>query len=110
MNGIGGCDFFPTFNCGDGRASHVAVGGSHSCAVVAESGSVLCWGDDRLGQATPPLGLQKRQVVALAAGDVHTLALVPEPPHTRLAIAALLALALLRCLRESRASRIAAAV
>ena len=39
---------------GTDAASAIAAGWYHSCAIRAGSGAVVCWGDDYLGQATPP--------------------------------------------------------
>jgi hypothetical protein len=40
---------------------------------LREDGTVICWGDNSLGQSTPPGSLSN--VVAVAAGDEHSLAL-----------------------------------
>ena len=64
-------------------ASHVATGGSHSCAVVNKRG--LCWGDNTYGQLgdgnvvmqsnVPVAVLLNQDIVSLHAGDRHTCAL-----------------------------------
>ena len=68
--------------------SQVAVGASHSCALLnaGEHGSVVCWGDNSDGQlgvastdypflANPVVGLSSG-VAAISAGDYHTCALM----------------------------------
>src|SRR5436305_11516642 len=34
----------------------VGAGDFNTCGIKAADGSILCWGDDRLGQSTPPQG------------------------------------------------------
>lgn len=51
--------------------SDIAVGGQHTCALRAGDGSVLCWGDNRWGQAEAPDG----SYTAIVAGRWHTCAL-----------------------------------
>ena len=53
-------------------ARTIAAGGYHSLAVRSD-GTVVGWGEDHFGQATPPEGL--RGVVAIAAGQLDSLAL-----------------------------------
>jgi alpha-tubulin suppressor-like RCC1 family protein len=50
----------------------IAAGYSHSLALKSH-GTVVGWGRDNAGQATPPDGLNR--VVAIAAGAYHSLAL-----------------------------------
>ncbi|HVR34716.1 MAG TPA: immunoglobulin domain-containing protein, partial [Methylomirabilota bacterium] len=50
----------------------VAAGLNHSLA-LKDDGTVVGWGDNSLGQASPPFGLT--DVVAIAAGRSHSLAL-----------------------------------
>ncbi len=70
----------PTPVVGLGAASALAVGGSHSCAIVA--GAVWCWGDGEYGQIGSAFDSGPREVGSLtaptqiAAGDYHTCALV----------------------------------
>ncbi len=62
----------------------LAVGLRHACAVTAQ-GTVLCWGDNRLGQLGDGTNTQRdapvavkglaHPAVAIAAGDEHTCAL-----------------------------------
>ncbi len=54
------------------NAITVAAGDRHSLA-LREDGTVVGWGDDSAGQASPPIGLSN--VVAIAAGGSHSLAL-----------------------------------
>jgi hypothetical protein len=49
----------------------IAAGGAHSLALKAD-GSILGWGDNSYGQATPPAG---NDFVAIVAGSYHSLAL-----------------------------------
>ncbi|MHC4213076.1 MAG: hypothetical protein ACYSWP_06865 [Planctomycetota bacterium] len=49
----------------------IAAGGDYSLALKYD-GSIVAWGDDRYGLATPPDG---NDYVAIAAGDNHSLAL-----------------------------------
>ena len=50
----------------------VAAGGWHNLALKSD-GTVVGWGDNGAGQATPPAGLT--DVIAIAAGFLHSLAL-----------------------------------
>lgn len=50
----------------------VASGGGH-CLALQSSGRVVCWGNNQVGQATPPEGLE--DVEAIAAGYDHSVAL-----------------------------------
>jgi len=50
----------------------ISVGGSHSLALKSD-GTVVGWGDDSSGQASPPAGLT--DVIAISAGSVFSLAL-----------------------------------
>ena len=45
----------------------ISAGGYHTCGVKTDS-SVLCWGDDTYGQATPP----SDSFVSVSAGNHHT--------------------------------------
>ena len=49
----------------------VAAGGWHSLALKTD-GSIVGWGDNKYGQATPPAG---NDFVAISAGGKHSLAL-----------------------------------
>lgn len=53
--------------CGTGR---ITSGGTHSCAVKTD-GSLVCWGDNASGKATPPAG----SFVQVSAGDAFTCGL-----------------------------------
>lgn len=84
--GNGSSDIFvtPVAVSGITSAAAAASGGEHTCAVLAGSGAVWCWGKNTNGQlgvpAVPPLfsvipqdtGL--RDVIALSAGAQHTCA------------------------------------
>jgi len=50
----------------------VAAGGWHNPALKSD-GTLVGWGDNGAGQATPPAGLT--DVIAIAAGFLHSLAL-----------------------------------
>lgn len=52
-------------------ATTLSAGGEHSCGVRTD-GFVVCWGNDRLGQSSPPEGLRP---VSVSAGYWHTCAL-----------------------------------
>ena len=54
-------------------ATAITAGSHHSCAIQAGTGAVVCWGNNQAGQCVPPVDL--RSVVAVAAGDSHTVAL-----------------------------------
>jgi Regulator of chromosome condensation (RCC1) repeat len=56
---------------GLGRATQLAVGDAHACALTA-AGAVRCWGDDAFGQLGVPA---LRDVKALGAGVRHSCAL-----------------------------------
>ena len=45
----------------------VSAGNEHTCG-LREDGSVVCWGDDEYGQATPPQGT----FTSVSAGSYHT--------------------------------------
>ena len=66
-------------------ATDIAAGVTHSCAIQAGTGDVVCWGYDYYGQATPPSGVTATDI---AAGFHHTLA-VPEPSRWLLLAAGL---------------------
>jgi len=54
----------------------VAISGGSSHAIALKSdGTVVGWGDNTYGQATPPAGLAS--VVAISAGGDHSLASSP---------------------------------
>jgi alpha-tubulin suppressor-like RCC1 family protein len=53
------------------RFTTIAAGGSHSLALKSD-GSIVGWGNDTYGQATPPDG---NALIAIAAGGYHSLAL-----------------------------------
>ncbi|MCC6620803.1 MAG: hypothetical protein IT385_06090 [Deltaproteobacteria bacterium] len=53
-------------------ATQISAGGEHSLALVA--GSVVAWGSDDQGQTTVPGAAADGQVVAIAAGYRHSLA------------------------------------
>ncbi len=52
------------------------AGGCHSLALQSD-GTVVAWGDNRFGQTNVPPGLSN--VVAIAAGYYHSLAITPRP-------------------------------
>jgi len=54
--------------------TQVVAGGSHTCALTA-AGALLCWGDNRAGEANAPSPLQSGGAAAVAAGANHTCAL-----------------------------------
>jgi len=65
-----------------GTATDVSVGELHRCAIQAGTGSVVCWGDNSRGQATPPDAVNGVSGTAtdIAAGGFHALAIAaPEP-------------------------------
>jgi hypothetical protein len=49
----------------------LSAGGSHACAIRADDDAIVCWGDDSLGQASPPAG----RFAAVFAGDYHSCAI-----------------------------------
>ncbi|MCY4666147.1 MAG: S-layer homology domain-containing protein, partial [Acidimicrobiaceae bacterium] len=55
------------------RLPEVAAGDIHTCATRADA-TVVCWGDNTFGQATPPEGAFK----AVEAGAIHTCAITTE--------------------------------
>ena len=50
----------------------VSSGGMHSCALHKTAGSILCWGDNEHGQASPPT---TGTYTAIASGETHTCAI-----------------------------------
>ena len=40
----------------DQRFSDISAGGGHTCAIRKDNGSLVCWGNDEYGQASPPDG------------------------------------------------------
>lgn len=52
----------------------IAAGGSH-CLALRTDGSVIAWGNDRLGQINLPAGLSGA-ALAISAGENHSLALI----------------------------------
>ena len=50
----------------------VSSGGRHSCALHKTAGSILCWGDNEHGQASPPT---TGTYTAIASGETHTCAI-----------------------------------
>ena len=50
----------------------VSSGGRHSCALHKTAGSILCWGDNEHGQASPPT---TGSYTAIASGETHTCAI-----------------------------------
>ena len=50
----------------------VSSGGMHSCALHKTAGSILCWGDNERGQASPP---RTGTYTAIASGETHTCAI-----------------------------------
>jgi hypothetical protein len=68
-----------------GTASAIAAGGGdresffpgHSCAIQGGSGAVVCWGDNDVGQATPPPAVDGTAgtATAIAAGESYTCAI-----------------------------------
>ncbi|HXJ33224.1 MAG TPA: hypothetical protein VMS22_04220 [Candidatus Eisenbacteria bacterium] len=53
----------------------------HACAIQAGSGAVVCWGDNSVGEATPPSSLNgvRGTATAIATTREHTLAIrTPE--------------------------------
>ena len=73
-----------SFALAQGNVTHVATGGSHSCAIVA-GGRVKCWGANAYGQLgdgttvsrTTPVGVVglATPVAAIALGENHSCAL-----------------------------------
>ena len=60
----------PVPGSGTGEYQQVSAGDDYTCAVKA-NGHVVCWGDDRQGQATPPTGVFKQ----VSAGVFRTCGL-----------------------------------
>jgi len=54
-----------------GSFFQVSVGDRHACAITTAPRTLVCWGDDTSGQATPPPGTGW---VEVAAGGSHTCA------------------------------------
>src|SRR5262245_33835343 len=59
------------------RASAIAQGRTHSCAIQADSGAVVCWGGNVSGEATPPPSVDGTAgtASAIAAGGGHSCAI-----------------------------------
>ncbi len=47
--------------------SQISAGAEYTCAIVADSGEVVCWGNNNDGQATPPAG----SITQLTTGSNH---------------------------------------
>jgi hypothetical protein len=62
---------FTAINSSALRSASIAAGGSYSLALKS-NGSIIGWGYNNSGQATPPAG---NNFVAVAAGGYHSLAL-----------------------------------
>ena len=60
--------------CGGGDYIQVSAGGDHSCALRSD-GSVVCWGDDEVGQLRAP---ENERFEAITAGDTYTCGLRPN--------------------------------
>lgn len=83
------CTSKPTLVPGLSHVKEIALGSSHTCALLRNE-TVLCWGDDALGQlgdgpspanaysATPILVPGLEGIVAIAAGAHHTCALTHD--------------------------------
>jgi hypothetical protein len=58
-------------------ATAIAAGWSHSCAIEAGTGAVVCWGSNQLGRATPPPSVDgtNGSASAIAAGPWHNCAI-----------------------------------
>jgi hypothetical protein len=76
---------------GQQRFRDLAAGASHVCAIrapaeaavsVDNGGALVCWGDDRDGQASPPAGAD---YVMVSAGFAHSCALRADSPRDRAA-------------------------
>ena len=50
----------------------VSGGGGHFCALHRTAGSILCWGNNERGQASPP---RNGTYTSIVSGDTHTCAL-----------------------------------
>jgi alpha-tubulin suppressor-like RCC1 family protein len=61
------------------NALAVAAHGNHSMA-LRKDGHIIAWGNNAAGQINVPEGLSN--VVAIATGDAHSLALVDQTGHT----------------------------
>jgi alpha-tubulin suppressor-like RCC1 family protein len=82
LNATAPTDFSPAgteaaFNGEAVIASAVATGFDHSCALRADTGDVVCWGDDRSGQSTPPDSVNgvSGTATAIASGGSHSCAI-----------------------------------
>ena len=54
----------------DPQTTAISAGPHHSCAIRSDS-TIVCWGDNRYGQADPPAG----RFTAVTAGTLHTCAI-----------------------------------
>ena len=50
----------PSLDQALGSYLEVSSGDRHTCAISQRNGSIKCWGDNRYGQASPPLGRYKK--------------------------------------------------
>ena len=50
----------------------VSSGGAHYCALHGRNGSILCWGENEQGQASPP---RTGRYTAIVSGETHSCAL-----------------------------------
>ena len=58
----------------EGTFTAIAAGAGHACALTADTGAVVCWGDNRFGQTDAPA----EEFRALSAGFAHTCGLRPD--------------------------------
>ncbi len=52
----------------------LSSGGSHTCG-LRENGTAVCWGNDEVGQASPP---RSERFVSISAGGLHTCGLLAD--------------------------------
>ncbi len=80
----------PTEVSGLGNATHIAVGGEHSCALRAAGPLVVCWGDNRRGQLgdgsrryrtepVPVVGSERWRPAAATTTPPGVAEAVPQP-------------------------------
>jgi hypothetical protein len=73
-----------------GTAIELTAGTFYTCAIQAETGSVICWGNDEAGQATPSDEVNgvSGSATQISAGANHTLAIELPEPSSSLALLA----------------------